>query len=233
MRDSRSRSERLDRHDRQGDWNYTTNSARNSKRDTPQALRWVTDASKLVPVVKGTQLLPGLSVGEPHRFVDERGFFVETYNKQRFADETGFGGEFVQDNLSRSVRGVVRGLHYQVEPRAQGKLVSVVVGAVFDVAVDIRESSSTFGQWFGVELSAQEGAQLWIPRGFAHGYLALTNGAEVLYKTTEPYSPTHERAIRWDDPTIAIAWPIEAVGKVLVSERDAEAPSFSEAEMFA
>lgn len=180
-----------------------------------------------------TQLLPGLSLTTPRRFVDDRGSFTETYNKARFADETGYSGEFVQDNLSSSALGVVRGLHYQIEPRPQGKLVRVVKGAVFDVALDIRRSSPTFGEWFSVELSAEEGNRLWIPPGFAHGFLALTDGAEVLYKTTEFYSPTHERVIRWDDPTTAIAWPFEAVGEVLVSERDAEAPLLSDAEVFA
>jgi len=183
--------------------------------------------------VKQIQPLPGLSLLTPQRFTDDRGYFTETYNKARFADETGYGGEFVQDNLSRSARGVVRGLHYQVEPRSQGKLVRVVSGAVFDVAVDIRSSSPTFGHWYGVDLSAEVGNQLWMPPGFAHGFLALTDGAEVLYKTTDFYSPEHERTIRWDDPTIDIAWPIEGVGKVLVSEKDGAARSLDDAEVFA
>lgn len=182
--------------------------------------------------MKKAQLLQGLSLIRPRRSADDRGFFVETYNKKRFADETGYSGEFVQDNLSRSARGVVRGLHYQLEPRSQGKLVRVAGGAVFDVAVDIRRSSSTFGKWYGVELSADEGNQLWIPPGFAHGFMALTEGAEVTYKTTDFYSPGHERTIRWDDETIAVAWPIERIGKVLVSEKDAGAPTFIEAEVF-
>lgn len=169
----------------------------------------------------------------PQRFTDDRGHFAETYNKARFAEETGYGGEFVQDNLSRSARGVVRGLHYQIEPRSQGKLVRVVSGVVFDVAVDVRRSSSTFGSWYGVDLSAEVGNQLWIPPGFAHGFLALTDGAEVVYKTTDFYSRDHERTIRWDDPTIDISWPVEGVGKVLVSDKDALAPSIGDAEVFA
>jgi len=173
-----------------------------------------------------------LRVVLPRRFVDTRGHFSETYNKDRFVEEAGFGGEFVQDNQAHSRRGVLRGLHYQVEPRPQGKLVRAVMGRVFDVALDIRRSSPTFGDWFGIELSAEEGNQLWVPPGFAHGYLTLTDTADVLYKTTDFYWPEHERSIRWDDPTIEIAWPTERVGKVLLSDKDAEAPSFVDAEVF-
>jgi dTDP-4-dehydrorhamnose 3,5-epimerase len=180
-----------------------------------------------------TQPFPELSLLTPRRFADDRGYFAETYNKAEFAAETGYDGEFVQDNHSRSERGVLRGLHYQIEPRSQGKLVRVVLGAVFDVVVDIRRSSSTFGQWFGVELSGEVGNQIWIPPGFAHGFLALTDGAEVQYKTTDFYSPDHERTIRWDDPAVGVVWPTERVGRVLVSERDEASPLLVDAEVFA
>lgn len=174
----------------------------------------------------------GLQVFVPRRFADSRGSFTETYNKHRHFERTGHDGEFVQDNQSHSKRGVLRGLHYQVEPRAQGKLVRVAIGVVFDVAVDIRQSSENFGDWLGVELSAEEGNQLWIPPGFAHGFLTLSDIADVLYKTTDFYSPEHERSIRWDDPTIGIDWPIERVGQVLLSTKDMEASSFVDAMVF-
>lgn len=183
--------------------------------------------------VMRTQPFPELSLLTPRRFADDRGYFTETYNKAKFAAETGYDGEFVQDNHSRSGRGVLRGLHYQIEPRSQGKLVRVVFGAVFDVVVDIRRSSSTFGEWFGVELSGEVGNQIWIPPGFAHGFLALTDGAEVQYKTTDFHSPDHERTIRWDDPAVGVVWPTERVGRVLVSERDEAAPLLVDAEVFA
>lgn len=169
----------------------------------------------------------------PDRYIDDRGHFVETFNKQLFQEETGSDGEFVQDNQSRSRRGVLRGLHYQVEPHAQGKLVRAITGVVFDVAVDIRRSSSTFGDWFGSELSAEEGNQVWIPPGFAHGILALTDGAELLYKVTNYHSPEHERSIRWDDPAIGIDWPIGEISEVQVSERDTKAVLLKDAEVFA
>lgn len=179
-----------------------------------------------------SSMAKGLRVMVPRRFSDDRGSFTETYNEQRFLERTGYRGGFVQDNQSRSRKGVLRGLHYQIEPRAQGKLVRVSAGVVFDVAVDLRRSSPTFGDWFAIELSAEEGNQLWVPPGFAHGYLTLTDTADVLYKTTDFYWPEHERSIRWDDPTIGIAWPTERVGKVLLSDKDAEAPSFVDAEVF-
>lgn len=166
------------------------------------------------------------------RFADDRGYFEESFNRDLFQSETGTTGDFMQDNLSRSSQGVVRGLHYQIDPMAQGKLVRVIVGSIFDVAVDIRRSSRTFGEWFGLELSAETSDQLWIPRGFAHGFLALTDGAVVMYKATAFYSPDHERSIRWDDPTINIAWPIEDIGVVLVSTKDAAAPTLEKAEVF-
>ena len=144
---------------------------------------------------------------EPKVFGDDRGFFYESFNQKVFNDATGSDLQFVQDNHSRSSQGVLRGLHYQVPPRAQGKLVRVVRGAVFDVAVDIRKGSPTFGQWAGAELTEGNHRQLWIPPGLAHGFLVLSESADFLYKTTDYYSPEHERCIAWDDPQLAIAWP--------------------------
>ena len=167
-----------------------------------------------------TQLPDGLQTIVPPQFTDNRGYFFEAYNKARFRAQTGFEGEFVQDSQSLSRRGVVRGLHYQAEPRAQGKLVRVIRGRVFDVAVDIRRGSESCGQWFGIELSAVDRNQLWIPVGFAHGFLVLSELAEILYKTTDGHSPEHERTIRWDDPTIGIHWPLDRVDEVVLSERD-------------
>ena len=143
---------------------------------------------------------------EPRVFGDTRGFFFESYNQKQFDAAVGAHHQFVQDNHSRSVKGVLRGLHYQVQ-QPQGKLVRVTVGAVWDVAVDIRPQSPTFGQWVGLELSAENQRQLWIPPGLAHGFLVLSETADFLYKTTDYYAPAHERCIRWDDPTLAIAWP--------------------------
>jgi len=165
--------------------------------------------------------IDGLMVFEPRVFADERGAFFESFNEARFRDATGFTGNFVQDNHSISHKGVLRGLHYQVPPHAQGKLVRVVAGAAFDVAVDIREGSPTFGRWAGVELSAANHKQLWIPAGFAHGFLALEDGTEFLYKTTDFWHAASERSIRWDDPSIGIAWPLE--GDPVVSEKDQKA----------
>lgn len=144
---------------------------------------------------------------EPRVFGDERGFFFESYNQQAFKTACGFDAQFVQDNHSRSAKGVLRGLHYQLE-QAQGKLVRVVRGAVFDVAVDIRKTSATFGQWVGVELSEENHRQLWVPPGFAHGFLTLSESADFLYKTTDYYAPQHERCIAWNDPTLGIDWPL-------------------------
>ena len=175
--------------------------------------------------------LAGLAVITPTRHEDERGYFVETFNARRFAAETGEDIEFVQDNESMSMRGVVRGLHYQVDPAAQGKLVRATVGAVFDVAVDLRASSSTFGDWFGIELSAESGRQLWIPRGFAHGFVALAEVSVLAYKTTDFYAPDSERTIRWDDETIAIQWPVQA-GAAIVSDKDRQGSSFADADLF-
>lgn len=160
--------------------------------------------------------IPDVLILEPNVFGDERGFFFESYNQRDFEAATGLHGiTFVQDNHSRSRRGVLRGLHYQLPPKAQGKLVRVVRGAVFDVAVDIRRGSPTFGRWVGVELSESNHRQLWIPPGFAHGFLVLSDEADFLYKTTDYYSPAHERCIRWDDPTLAIAWPDLGVAPTL------------------
>lgn len=151
---------------------------------------------------------------EPQVFGDARGFFLESFNQQRFNAATASNYQFVQDNHSRSARGVLRGLHYQVQT-PQGKLVRVAAGAVWDVAVDIRPQSPTFGQWVGVELSAQNQRQLWIPPGLAHGFVVLSDSADFLYKTTDYYAPAHERCIRWDDPTLAIAWPDAGVPPML------------------
>lgn len=159
---------------------------------------------------------------EPRVFGDERGFFLESYNQQALNDALGRDVVFVQDNHSRSVKNVVRGLHWQVAPKAQGKLVRVVHGEVFDVAVDLRDGSATYGQWVGEILSAENKKQLWIPPGFAHGFLTLSESADFLYKTTEYYSPEHERSVRWNDPTIGITWPV--TGDVLLSPKDSVAP---------
>ncbi len=175
--------------------------------------------------------IPDVLLMEPKVFGDARGFFLESYNEKVFNEETGTQVSFVQDNHSRSTQGVLRGLHYQLPPHAQGKLVRVVNGAVFDVAVDVRASSSTFRHWVGVELSGSNHRQLWIPPGFAHGFLVLSESAEFLYKTTEYYSPTHERCIRWNDPDIAIDWPLHA-GALSLSPKDSSAPLIKSAEVF-
>lgn len=175
--------------------------------------------------------LPDVKALDSEVFEDERGFFFEAWNAQKTAQMTGYDGEFVQDNHSGSVNGVLRGLHYQVLPRPQGKLVRAVSGAVFDVAVDITRSSPTFGEWVGVELSADNKKQLWVPPGFAHGFLVISEWAEIVYKVTDYYSPEHDRAIRWDDPDIGIEWPLE--GMPIVSDKDASAPYLAEAEVFA
>ena len=175
--------------------------------------------------------LPDVKTFDPRVFEDERGFFFEAWNARKSAETTGYDGEFVQDNQSGSAKGVLRGLHYQVLPRPQGKLVRAVLGAVFDVAVDIRRSSPTFGAWLGVELSAENKKQLWVPPGFAHGFLAISEWAEIVYKVTDYYSPEHDRSIRWDDPDIGIDWPIE--GDPIISDKDASAPYLAEAEVFA
>ena len=150
--------------------------------------------------------IPDVILFIPKLFGDERGFFYESYNQQKFTELTSLQPDFVQDNHSKSQKGVLRGLHYQLPPKAQGKLVRVTAGAVFDVAVDIRKSSPTFGKWVGDILSAENQQQLWIPPGFAHGFVTLSDSAEFLYKTTDYYSPAHERCIIWNDPEIGIDW---------------------------
>jgi len=175
--------------------------------------------------------LAGVLLLEPDSFADDRGLFFESWNARDFAEHTHQGVTFVQDNHSGSMGNVLRGLHYQLPPHPQGKLVRAVVGAVFDVAVDIRRSSPTFGRWFGLELSADNRRQLWIPPGFAHGFLTLSEWAEVLYKTTDYYAPELDRSIRWDDPEIEIEWPIQ--GEPILSDKDAGAPYLRDAEVFA
>jgi dTDP-4-dehydrorhamnose 3,5-epimerase len=167
--------------------------------------------------------LAGVLILEPKVFGDERGFFLESFNLQAFEAAVGHAVTFVQDNHSRSSRGVLRGLHYQREPHAQGKLVRVTQGSVFDVAVDIRKDSPTCGQWVGVELSGQNHRQLWIPPGLAHGFLVTSDSADFLYKTTGYYRPEAETSIRWDDPHLDIAWPLNGLVPSL-SAKDAAAP---------
>ena len=169
--------------------------------------------------------IPEVLILEPRVFGDDRGFFFESFNRQAFRDATGVDIEFVQDNHSRSTRHVLRGLHYQRAPRAQGKLVRVVHGAVFDVAVDLRRDSSTFGRWFGATLSADNKKQVWIPPGFAHGFLTLSDVAEVLYKATDYYAPEHERCIVWNDPLVGIEWPLTA--EPILSTRDSQGDAFA------
>lgn len=167
--------------------------------------------------------IPDVLIFEPKVFGDERGFFFESFNQKIFEEAVGRKVEFVQDNHSKSSKGVLRGLHYQLEPYAQGKLVRCVVGEVFDVAVDIRKSSPTFGKWVGVNLSAENKRQLWIPEDFAHGFLVLSEVAHFVYKTTAYYSPKFERGICWKDPFLSIEWP--EIGEVLMSFKDKELPS--------
>ncbi len=166
---------------------------------------------------------------EPKVFGDSRGFFFESFNQTIFEEAVGRKVEFVQDNHSRSAKGVLRGLHYQLAPRAQGKLVRCVAGSVFDVAVDIRRSSPTFGHWIGVELSSENKRQLWIPEGFAHGFYTLEEGTEFVYKTTDTYSKESERGIIWNDPTLGIEWPDS---NILLSDKDRLASFFLQAEVF-
>ena len=173
--------------------------------------------------------IPEVLILEPKVFGDERGFFYESFNARSFAEATGLKRDFVQDNHSRSACGVLRGLHYQLQ-QAQGKLVRVSYGEVLDVAVDIRRSSPTFGQWVGVRLSAENKRQLWVPEGFAHGFVVLSEYAEFLYKTTDYYAPAHERCIRWDDPQLAIDWEFE--GSPQLSAKDQAGLSLQDAELF-
>jgi dTDP-4-dehydrorhamnose 3,5-epimerase len=174
--------------------------------------------------------LGGVLILEPKVFGDERGFFFESFNARQFEDLTGIQAGFVQDNHSRSAKGVLRGLHYQIR-QPQGKLVRVVAGEVFDVAVDLRRSSNTFGKWYGHRLSAENKLQLWIPAGFAHGFVVLSDTADFLYKTTDYWAPEHERCIAWNDPELAIDWPLHGATPT-VSAKDMLGAAFSNAEVF-
>jgi dTDP-4-dehydrorhamnose 3,5-epimerase len=175
--------------------------------------------------------IPDVVLFTPKVFGDDRGFFFESFKQSAFAAGTGLKREFVQDNHSKSQRGVLRGLHYQLPPKAQGKLVRVVQGEVFDVAVDIRKSSPSFGKWVGARLSAQNKQQMWVPEGFAHGFVTLSETSEFLYRTTEEYSPAHERCIAWDDPAIGIDW--QFAGTPLLSAKDKLGVPLAQAEVFA
>ena len=173
--------------------------------------------------------IPGLLVLEPRVFGDERGFFFESYNRRAFREATGVDPDFVQDNHSRSARGVLRGLHYQVK-QAQGKLVRVVAGEVWDVVVDLRRSSPTFGKSLGLALSAANRRMLWVPEGFAHGFLVTSDAAEFLYKTTDYYAPEHERSLLWNDPALAIDWPLQ--GEPILKPGDANGTPLARAETY-
>ncbi|WP_447738173.1 dTDP-4-dehydrorhamnose 3,5-epimerase [Aeromonas veronii] len=169
--------------------------------------------------------IPEVVIIEPRVFSDDRGYFFESFNRQQFEDVIGYAVDFVQDNHSKSIRNVLRGLHFQRSPNEQGKLVRCISGEVFDVAVDIRKSSPTFGKWVGVSLSAENNRQLWIPEGFAHGFIVLSDQAEFLYKTTSYYNPKLESSILWSDPDLNIAWPSEIP---ILSEKDKNAQSWNE-----
>lgn len=172
--------------------------------------------------------IPDVLIIEPKVFGDERGFFFESFNQNTWEQATGVKLPFVQDNHSRSAKGVLRGLHYQIK-QPQGKLVRVVAGEVFDVAVDIRKGSKTFGKWVGVNLSAENKRQLWVPPGLAHGFLVLSDTAEFLYKTTDYYAPAYERSIAWNDPELGIAWPLE--GQPILAEKDRAGSRLADAEI--
>lgn len=176
--------------------------------------------------------IPEVLIIEPRVFGDSRGFFFESFNQKDFCQTTGLDVSFVQDNHSRSVKGVLRGLHYQIR-QPQGKLVRVVRGAVFDVAVDIRKSSPNFGRWVGVALTEDNHRQLWMPPGFAHGFYVLSDSADFLYKTSDYYNPDFERSLLWNDPRIGISWPIETGTQPVVSVKDARAAGLADAEVFA
>ena len=182
--------------------------------------------------MKATPLaIPDVVLLEPQVYEDSRGLFYESYNERTFADVVGQAVRFAQDNHSRSQRGVIRGLHYQLDPAPQGKLVRVVAGEIFDVAVDVRRSSPTFGKWVSQILSAENKRQVWIPVGFAHGFMALSDAAEVIYKATDFYDKAAERAIIWNDPDLAIAWP--TLVSPILSDKDAVAPRLADAATFA
>ncbi|VAW53886.1 dTDP-4-dehydrorhamnose 3,5-epimerase [hydrothermal vent metagenome] len=173
--------------------------------------------------------IPDVLIIEPEVFGDERGFFFESFNKRQFVEYTGVDADFVQDNHSKSSKGVLRGLHYQIR-QPQGKLIRVIQGEVLDVAVDIRRSSDTFGKWTGNVLSVENKRQLWVPQGFAHGFVVLSESADFLYKTTDYFAPEFERCIRWDDEQLAINWEIKS--KPIISEKDAQGILFKDANMF-
>lgn len=177
-----------------------------------------------------TTAIPDVLIIEPTVFGDDRGFFYESFNQKRFAELTGVTRDFVQDNHSKSAKGVLRGLHYQIQ-QAQGKLVRVTAGEVFDVAVDLRKSSATFGHWVGVTLSATNKRQLWVPEGFAHGFVVTSDHAEFLYKTTDYWAPEFERSILWNDPAIGIDWPLD--GEPLLSSKDKVGTLLANADVFA
>ncbi len=174
--------------------------------------------------------IPEVLIIEPKIFGDDRGFFLESFNHKAFGEKTGVTADFVQDNHSKSSKNVLRGLHYQLQ-QPQGKLLRVVSGEIFDVAVDIRKSSPTFGQWVGCMLSAENKQQLWVPAGFAHGFLVVSETAEVLYKTTEYYAPSHERCILWNDTDLAIDWPLDG-GKPILSAKDKAGQTLKRAQVF-
>lgn len=173
--------------------------------------------------------LADVYIVEPKVYGDDRGFFFESYNARQFEEATGVRPNFVQDNHSRSARNVLRGLHYQIV-QPQGKLVRVIAGEVFDVCVDLRKSSPDFGRWFGVTLSAENKYQLWLPEGYAHGFVVMSENAEFVYKSTDYWAPAHERCIRWNDPQLAITWPLEREPRV--SRKDADGKNFKDAEYF-
>jgi dTDP-4-dehydrorhamnose 3,5-epimerase len=175
--------------------------------------------------------IPDVLIFEPKVFGDDRGFFLESFNQKRFDEAVGQQLLFVQDNHSRSSKGVLRGLHYQIQ-HPQGKLVRVAAGEIFDVVVDIRRGSPTFGKWFGAVLTASCKKQIWVPAGFAHGFLVLSDSAEVLYKTTDYYYPEYERSIVWNDPTLNIKWPLDGGGAPLLSARDANGSAFVDAQVY-
>ena len=174
--------------------------------------------------------IPEVLLIEPKVFGDERGFFMESFNQRTFTEKTGVNLEFVQDNHSRSTKGVLRGLHYQIQ-QAQGKLLRVVAGEIFDVAVDIRKNSPNFGKWVGYLLSAENKRELWVPPGFAHGFLVVSETADVLYKTTDYYAPQYERSIIWNDPNIGIIWPLENI-TVKLSKKDEAGKTLKDADLF-
>ena len=180
---------------------------------------------KIIPTA-----IPDLLIIEPRVFGDARGFFLESFNARSFAEATGLTLTFVQDNHSRSQKGVLRGMHYQLK-QPQGKLVRVTSGRVFDVAVDMRRSSPSFGQWAGVELSGENHRQFWVPAGFAHGFVVLSDAADFLYKTTDYYAPEHERCLRWDDPTVGVAWPLDDLTPQL-SAKDQAGLAFADCETY-